>query len=70
MYLLVIILSHAAHQSVHLTDGSLRHFRALSTPRQNPALEVLSMLCPPVGKTSRWAAEIINHLSKSTNYPV
>jgi len=27
---------------VHLTGGILRHFQAFSTPRQNPALEVLS----------------------------
>ena len=27
---------------MHLTGGILRHFRALSTPKQNPALEVLS----------------------------
>jgi hypothetical protein len=27
-----------AQQSVHLTGGILRHFRAFSTPEQNPAL--------------------------------
>ena len=32
----------AAQHSVHLTGGILRHFRAFSTPKQNPALEVLS----------------------------
>ena len=32
----------AAQQRVHLTGGILRHFWALSTPKQNPALEVLS----------------------------
>ena len=31
-----------AQQGVHITGGILRHFRALSTPEQNPALEVLS----------------------------
>jgi len=37
----------AAQQSVHLTGGSLRHFQALSTPEQNPALEVLSTPAHP-----------------------
>jgi hypothetical protein len=32
---------------VHLTGGILRHFRALSTPEQNPALEVLSTPAHP-----------------------
>jgi hypothetical protein len=31
---------------VHLTLGILRHFRAFSTPEQNPALEVLSTPAP------------------------
>jgi hypothetical protein len=35
-------LENPAQQSVHLTGGILRHFRALSTPEQYPALEVLS----------------------------
>ena len=34
--------SKSAQQSVHLTGGILRHFRAFSTPEQNPALGVLS----------------------------
>lgn len=37
----------AAEQSVHLTGGILRHFRALSTPEQNPALGVLSTPAHP-----------------------
>ncbi len=36
-----------AQQSVHLTGGILRHFRAFSTPEQNPALEVLSTPAHP-----------------------
>jgi hypothetical protein len=32
---------------VHLTGGILRHFRAFSTPEQNPALEVLSTPAHP-----------------------
>jgi len=32
---------------VHLTGGILRPFRALSTPEQNPALEVLSTPAHP-----------------------
>jgi hypothetical protein len=36
-----------AQQSVHLTGGILRHFRALSTPEQNPALGVLSRPAHP-----------------------
>lgn len=36
------VKSKACQQSVHLTGGILRHFRAFSTPRQNPALGVLS----------------------------
>jgi len=38
---------HAAQQSVHLTGGILRHFRAFSTPEQNPALGVLSRPAHP-----------------------
>ena len=38
---------NASQQSVHLTGGILRHFRALSTPKQNPALEVLSTPAHP-----------------------
>ena len=34
-------------QSVHLTGGILRHFRAFSTPEQNPALGVLSTPAHP-----------------------
>jgi hypothetical protein len=37
----------SAQQSVHLTGGILRHFRAFSTPEQNPALEVLSTPAHP-----------------------
>ena len=37
----------AAEQSVHLTGGILRHFRAFSTPEQNPALEFLSTPAHP-----------------------
>ena len=37
----------AAQHSVHLTGGILRHFRAFSTPEQNPALEVLSTPAHP-----------------------
>jgi hypothetical protein len=36
-----------AQQSVHLTGGILWHFQALSTPKQNPALEVLSTPAHP-----------------------
>ena len=32
---------------MHLTGGILRHFRAFSTPEQNPALEVLSTSAHP-----------------------
>ena len=32
---------------MHLTGGILRHFRAFSTPEQNPALEVLSTPAHP-----------------------
>ena len=38
---------NAAQQSVHLTGGILRHFRAFSTPEQNPALKVLSAPAHP-----------------------
>ncbi|MBL8091780.1 MAG: hypothetical protein JNJ43_15695 [Anaerolineales bacterium] len=38
---------NASQQSVHLTGGILRHFRAFSTPEQNPALEVLSTPAHP-----------------------
>jgi len=38
---------NAAEQSVHLTGGILRHFRAFSTPKQNPTLEVLSTPAHP-----------------------
>ena len=37
----------AAQQSVHLTGGILRRFRAFSTPEQNPALGVLSTPAHP-----------------------
>jgi len=40
-------MQKAAQQSVHLTGGILRHFRAFSTPEQNPALEVLSTPAHP-----------------------
>jgi hypothetical protein len=42
-----LISSKTAQQSVHLTGGILRHFQALSTPEQNPALEVLSTSAHP-----------------------
>src|SRR5215211_5042951 len=35
------------HSKVHLTGGSLRHFRAFPTPEQNPALGVLSRPAHP-----------------------
>jgi hypothetical protein len=41
------IKQNAAEQSVHLTGGILRNFRAFSTPEQNPALEVLSTPAHP-----------------------
>jgi len=41
------MVKDTAQQSVHLTGGILPHFRALSSPEQNPALEVLSTLAPP-----------------------
>ena len=48
---------NAAQQSVHLTGGILRHFRAFSTPKQNPALEVLSTPAhPQVTQTVGWLA--------------
>ena len=40
-------MTKSAQHSVHLTGGSLRHFQALSTPEQNPALEVLSKPAQP-----------------------
>jgi hypothetical protein len=36
-----------AQQRVQLTGGILRHFRAFSTPEQNPTLEVLSTPAHP-----------------------
>lgn len=46
---------------VHLTGGILRHFQALSTPKQNPALEVLSMPAhPQVTQTVGRFAENVN----------
>jgi hypothetical protein len=36
------MIKPTAQQSERLTGGILRHFRAFSTPEQNPALEVLS----------------------------
>jgi len=44
-----------AQQSVHLTLGILRHFRAFSTPKQNPALEVFIYAHPSAGNANRWA---------------
>ena len=41
------VLKNAAQQSVHLTGGILRHFRAFSTPEQNPALKVISRPAHP-----------------------
>jgi len=47
---------NASQHSVHLTGGILRHFRALSTPKQNPAFGVLSHPAPaPVTQTVRSA---------------
>ena len=49
------VLHKAPQQSVHLTGGILRHFRALSTPEQNPALGVLSTSAhPQVTQTVGW----------------
>jgi len=45
-FLLLIIVKTAQHR-VHLTGGILRHFRAFSTPEQNPALAVLSRPAHP-----------------------
>jgi hypothetical protein len=42
-----VVLSKKTAHSVHLTGGILRHFRALSTPKQNPAFEVLSTPAHP-----------------------
>ena len=42
-----VLQNTVAQQSVHLTGGILRHFRAFSTPEQNPALEVLSRPAHP-----------------------
>ena len=39
--------SNATPLPDHLTGGILPHFRALSTPKQNPALEVLSTPAHP-----------------------
>jgi hypothetical protein len=51
----------AAEQSVHLTGGILRHFQALSTPKQNPALEVLSTPAhPQVTQTVRHQNDTMN----------
>ena len=48
----------AAQQSVHLTGGILRHFRAFSTPKQNPALKVLSTPAhPQVTQTVGWQSQ-------------
>jgi len=45
----------ASQQSVHLTGGILRHFQAFSTPKQNPALGVLSTPAhPQVTQTVGW----------------
>jgi hypothetical protein len=56
----------ASQQSVHLTDGILRHFWALSTPEQNPALEVLSTPAhPQVTQTVRHTKEMGNSFQKS-----
>ena len=45
----------ACQQSVHLTGGILRHFRAFSTPEQNPALKVLfTPAHPQVTQTVGW----------------
>ena len=43
----MINIQQTAQQSVHLTGGILRHFRAFSTPEQNPALGVLSTPAHP-----------------------
>ena len=42
-----VTINTAAQQSVQWTVGILRHFRAFSTPEQNPALGVLSHPAPP-----------------------
>ena len=51
----MINIQQTAQQSVHLTGGILRHFRAFSTPKQNPALKVLSTPAhPQVTQTVGW----------------
>jgi hypothetical protein len=55
----VVVIKKRAQQSVHLTGGILRHFRVLSTLKQNPALEVLSTPDhPQVTQTVRRQTEI------------
>ena len=41
---------------MHWTAGILWHFRAFSTPKKNPAPEVLSTPAPPPSNANRWAA--------------
>ena len=62
-----------AQQSVHLTGGILRHFRALSTPEQNPALGVLSTPAHPqvtqtVGRYLACKIEITDKGQKNKAY--
>jgi hypothetical protein len=47
-----------------LTMGILRHFRAFSTPEQNPALEVLFTSAHFAGNANLSAAEIVKTLKK------
>jgi hypothetical protein len=53
---------------VHLTGGILRHFRAFSTPEQNPALGVLSTPAhPQVTQTVRqvFAVNLLHSFQKN-----
>jgi len=66
-----VLKSNAAEQSVHLTGGILRHFQAFSTPKQNPALEVLSTPAhPQVTQTvGRFLSETKSEASMTTRLP-
>ena len=46
----------AGRRSLDARSPNLRHFRALSTPEQNPALKVFSRPYPSAGNVNRWAA--------------
>jgi len=67
------VLHKAPQQSVHLTGGILRHFWALSTPEQNPALGVLSTPAhPQVTQTVSCFAEnqVPNQVSQKLKFVV